>query len=85
MTRPFSAYFPIAKITFNPKGSWPNNEIRHDSFMEELERYNPDYIFHTHNFRNNEDGTMTPLSRNFEWKIAIAKAAGEKHIKIMHG
>ena len=85
MTRPFSTYFLIAKIDFNPKGAWPNNEIRHDSFMEELERYDPYHIFYAHNFRNNYDGTMTPLSRNLEWKVAIAKAAGEKYIKIING
>ena len=77
----YPRHFPLSRVKFNPPGAWPDADLKHENVMGILTMKGP-YSFALHNFSRGSDGTLTPLSRAYEWRIAMMIAAGRKTLNL---
>lgn len=78
----FPANFPFYRLRFNPPASWPSADLFHESVMQSILTTKLTTSFVRRNFHINEDGTLTPLSRVYEWQLAAIKASGRKTFRL---
>lgn len=78
----FPSNFPFARLRYNPPGTWPDADLRHDGIMDTIRAANPSCQFWLCHFRTNKDGTLTPVSRALEWELATLEAMGHKTFRL---
>lgn len=78
----FPRNFPFARLRYNAPGAWPDCDLRHDGIMETILGADPAHVFPRYHFHINEDGTLTPLNRVYEWHLATLQAMGRKTFRL---
>lgn len=78
----YPSRFPLSRVKLNPPDTWPDDDLNHDGIMATITAALRPFRFARYHFHTNNDGTLTPLNRAYEWRIAVMIAAGRKTLRL---